>query len=219
MKSTLVVLASIVGFAASQLTIITPPPPVQCQPSLLSWSGGSPPYIVSVVDTANPDPPVIQWTDLTNSSITWVATTPPGTSLLFTIKDVTGTSQNSAVVIEAQGGSTSCLSTSSSGTVSASASTSASASGSQTSKPVSTSTSVSVSKTTSTSAVVSTPPATTPSPSSTAPLSNSRSSVSVSGTPASSSPSTSTTPGAAVRQGVPGAAAAAMLGLVLAALF
>ncbi|KAJ7827623.1 hypothetical protein B0H14DRAFT_2764749 [Mycena olivaceomarginata] len=218
MKSTLVVLASIVGLAAAQLTIVTPPPPVQCQPSLLSWSGGSPPYIVGVVDTTNPDTPVIQWTDLTNTSITWVATTPPGTSLLFTIKDSTGSPQNSAPVIEAQGGSTSCLSTSPSGTVSGSAS------GSQTSKPVSTS--VSVTKTTSISvvgtpsaSVVSTPSATTPSPSSTAPLSNSRSSVSVSGTSASSSPSPSTTPGAAVRQGVPGAAAAAMLGLVLAALF
>jgi hypothetical protein len=212
MKSTLVVLASIVGLAAAQLTIVTPPPPVQCQPSLLSWSGGSPPYIVGVVDTTNPDTPVIQWTDLTNTSITWVATTPPGTSLLFTIKDSTGSPQNSAPVIEAQGGSTSCLSTSPSGTVSGSAS------GSQTSKPVSTS--VSVSKTTSIS-VVSTPSATTPSPSpsSTAPLSNSGSSVSASGTPASSSPSASATPGAAVHQGVPGAAAAAMLGLVLAALF
>ncbi|KAF8182131.1 hypothetical protein K438DRAFT_1840367 [Mycena galopus ATCC 62051] len=221
MRSTfapLLILASSVGVAVAQtaLEIFTPQPPEQCTPTLITWQGGSPPYIVVVVDSANPTPPIMQWTGLTNTSITWTDTPAAGTSLLFTIVDSTGLHENSAPLVVGPGGSDSCLSTSSSSS-SGSSSGSAKSSGS-----TSASSKASASSSASTTASVSVfqssapPPLSTPTsvaPTSTKPTSSAPTSVSASAS--GSAPSSSPT-SAAASQGVPAVAFIAALGAVFA---
>ncbi|KAJ6615587.1 hypothetical protein B0H10DRAFT_2220236 [Mycena sp. CBHHK59/15] len=223
----LLFLGSFLGVAVGQLTINTPNQPIVCEPALLTWSGGTPPYIVvrilSCLDCSMHDPTnlILQSIDngddhtqqfnsfpgLTNTSLTWIVNQPVGQNLILFIRDNTGLQQNSAAFPVLAGGPTSCLtSSSSSGSSSVATSTSGTSSSvGSTSKSASTSTTPVV---TSTSA--------TPSTSVTKPASSaSAPSVSASGSPAPSS----SAPNAAGPTGVPrGAAAAAALGAVFAAL-
>ncbi|KAF7335291.1 hypothetical protein MSAN_02339800 [Mycena sanguinolenta] len=212
------VLASSVGVALAQtaLEIFTPPqPPVQCQPTLITWQGGTPPYIVSVLDnTVDPTTPVISFSGLTNTSITWVDTPPAGDIVLFTIKDSTGLAQNSATMTVGTGGSDSCLSSSSSSGSSTGSSTGSAPSGSSKSSSISTS-HASTSTTTTTTPLTTTTTTTTPSTtaSSTKPPSSSASATG-SGSASASAPSSSNTTGAATQ--VPAPAFAAALAAVFA---
>ncbi|KAJ6515276.1 hypothetical protein C8R45DRAFT_955923 [Mycena sanguinolenta] len=217
----LVVLASSVGVALAQtpLEIFTPPqPPVQCQATLITWQGGMPPYIVSVLDnTVDPTTPVIQFTGLTNTSITWIDHAPAGDELLFTIKDMTGLSENSAPMTVATGGSTSCLSSSSSGTGSASSTSSTGSAPSGSSKSAVSSSSVVSTTTVTTTTPLTTTTTTAPSlpASSTKPPSSTGSATSSkSGSASASAPSSSNTTGAAMQ--VPAPAFAAALAAVFA---
>ncbi|KAJ7265422.1 hypothetical protein B0H12DRAFT_1100696 [Mycena haematopus] len=210
--ASLLVLASSVGVAVAQtaLEIFTPPqPPVQCQPTLITWQGGVPPYIVSVIDNSvDPTTPIVTFTGLTNTSITWVDTAPPGDILLFTIKDSTGAPQNSSPMTVPPGGSNSCL-TPSSGLTGPSGSSGV---------IVSKSTSAPVSTSHTTSAPLSVPPTSTASTS--VPVSSTKppsSSVAPSSTGSASGSASSTAPtNAAAHQDVPAAAFVAALGAVFA---
>ncbi|KII85009.1 hypothetical protein PLICRDRAFT_178774 [Plicaturopsis crispa FD-325 SS-3] len=139
MKSVFVSLASVSLFAAGvlgqSLQINTPASAVECQPTLLSWSGGTPPYFLryasavmchlqptyifipfSVLPGNSPSSPALQ--DLgtqTGTSFTWSTNITADTSVGLTLKDSTGAiAQSAAFTIQA--GSSSCIGGSSSST-------------------------------------------------------------------------------------------------------
>ncbi|KAJ7094397.1 hypothetical protein C8R44DRAFT_890426 [Mycena epipterygia] len=231
--ATLLVLASFLGGAVAQnLVINTPTPaPVSCEPTLLTWGGGSPPYIImlfilsnpvskypySVVDSDDPTQTLVNFGSLSNTSLTWTVTEPVGQHCLLTIKDNTGFGETSAPFTILGGGPTNCLGVSSSSSVSGSSTTPSKSSSNSASStvPVSTSTTTSVSVVASTTPTSTKPLSTAPSvtPSSTKPASTS----SGSGSPTIST-SPSPTSNAARSTGVAGAAAAAAIGAVFAAL-
>ncbi|KAJ7696830.1 hypothetical protein B0H17DRAFT_1053186 [Mycena rosella] len=187
----------------------------QCQPTLLTFGGGSPPYIINLVDGNDPTNTLVSFGSFSNTSFTWTTLEPAGTSLLLTIRDSIGETQSSATFTVGNGGNDACLHTSSSAS-------SPSSSGSSASKPVSTSTSTvtsvseTVSTTTSTTATSITPtapPSTTP----TAP-SSSKPASSTGGSSLSVSAPAPTSSGGALPTGIPGAAALGALGAIVAAL-
>jgi cobalamin biosynthesis Mg chelatase CobN len=98
------------------LTIDTPPQSalVQCQPILLTWREGTPPYFPTVV-APGPGQVYKQFDQTDATSLTWVVDLPVGTNVNLGIKDSTGAQQYSATVQVSQGSSTSCLNASSSG--------------------------------------------------------------------------------------------------------
>ncbi|KAJ7167766.1 hypothetical protein C8R46DRAFT_1094072 [Mycena filopes] len=208
MRSTLVILGSFVAVALGQgLIINTPtPPPVQCQPTLLSWGGGVPPYFISIVDPDDKTDILVDFGQLTNTSLTWVDLLPAGTNMLLTIKDSTGAPQSSAPFSVGTGGSDTCLGGTNSASSTPASSGSKGASSTASAPP----------KSTSSTPVVSTPAVSTPS--STKPAATSSAPASGSGSASGSAPAPSQT-GSALTNRVPAAAAAAALGAVFAALF
>ncbi|KAF9048722.1 hypothetical protein BJ165DRAFT_1526144 [Panaeolus papilionaceus] len=93
MKSTISGLAALVylipGIMA--LTINTPFGVTQCQPQMISWSDGAPPYYVSIIPGGQPSAaPLRSWDPQTGSSLTWQVDLPSGTSITLAIKDSTG---------------------------------------------------------------------------------------------------------------------------------
>jgi hypothetical protein len=58
--------------AAQQLTINTPLSVVVCQPLLISWSGGTPPYFLSVLPGNQPTAAaLLDFGTQTGTSLTW----------------------------------------------------------------------------------------------------------------------------------------------------
>ncbi|KAF7330585.1 hypothetical protein MVEN_02498800 [Mycena venus] len=135
MQSVLLLAALVLGAAAHDLTINTPTiggvaGAAECQPLLLGWSGGTPPYIIvslafiSVAFRAGTDssrrtvdtqPPgaahVAEFDGQTGTSVTWTnVNATVGTQLLLTIKDNTGLSKTSAVFPVTTGSGDDCLS-------------------------------------------------------------------------------------------------------------
>ncbi|KAK7013125.1 hypothetical protein R3P38DRAFT_3008738 [Favolaschia claudopus] len=204
----LLVLASFLGVVVAQdpLTIFTPPTylcAVICQPTLLTWRGGS-----RTVFNSDEASTIVSFPDLTNTSITWHVTTAAGTNVLLTIKDSTGLTQNSSPLVVGAG-STSCLNSSSrpAGSSTSGSKPASTSSGTKTTTVTSTSTTTTAVN----SASLTAPPS---SQSSSAPAVGSNSASSVS----QSAPSTSPSTGAAAPKNVPLAAAVAALGAVFAAL-
>ncbi|WVW83855.1 hypothetical protein I302_105877 [Kwoniella bestiolae CBS 10118] len=106
----------------ADLTISTPASLIQCQPALLSWSGGQAPYYLAVIPGGQPSGAALQ--DLgeqQGNSLTWTVNIASGTSITLKVTDSTGVvNYNQAVTIQA-GSSSACLTaaaTSSAGSVS-----------------------------------------------------------------------------------------------------
>lgn len=97
------------AYAQSPLTIISPAAVVQCQPVLLSWSGGSAPYYVSIIPGGQPSAAALQsFPTQSGNSLTWVANLSSGQDITFKIVDSTGdTNYSSQVPIQA-GSTTNC---------------------------------------------------------------------------------------------------------------
>ncbi|PBK75634.1 hypothetical protein ARMSODRAFT_970239 [Armillaria solidipes] len=109
---------ALVGSALAQgdLTINTPAGLTQCLPTLLSWSGGTGPYFLTI--TAGTDPngnPVADLGQQSGTSFTWTVTFPQGTGLVFNIRDQTGAVKQTAPVTVQTGGSTDCTSSTAAG--------------------------------------------------------------------------------------------------------
>ncbi|KAK0235888.1 hypothetical protein EDD85DRAFT_1009501 [Armillaria nabsnona] len=109
---------ALVGSALAQgdLTINTPSGLTQCLPTLLSWTGGTGPYFLTV--TAGTDPngnPIADLGEQTGTSFTWDVTFPQGTGLVFNIRDQTGAVKQTAPVTVQTGGSTDCTSSTAGG--------------------------------------------------------------------------------------------------------
>lgn len=113
MKSFFASLAAAAVFASSalaQLTINTPTNPVVCQPLLISWSGGTAPYYLSILPGNQPTAPALQtFPTQTGTSLTWIVNIAVGTSVGFHIVDSTGASQDSAPFSILTGSDTSCV--------------------------------------------------------------------------------------------------------------
>ncbi|KAH8099938.1 hypothetical protein BXZ70DRAFT_939653 [Cristinia sonorae] len=121
-STSLVSVAIFVAGALAQgpITINTPENVVVCQPTLLTFSGGVPPYILSVLPGNQPSAqPLEQYTNLTGTSYTWNANIAAGTQVGLTLRDSTGAAgQTAPFPINAGVGDTSCLSQPSGGNAS-----------------------------------------------------------------------------------------------------
>jgi hypothetical protein len=74
----------------------------ECQPTLLSWSGGEPPYFLTVQSTKGSHV-YIRDTDTSSTSFTWVVNVPAGTTVYAQLKDSTGVIANTASFKVAKG--------------------------------------------------------------------------------------------------------------------
>ncbi|CAK5284662.1 unnamed protein product [Mycena citricolor] len=106
-------------------TINTPvaggkPGAAQCEPLLIQWTGGAPPYFMSVenTDTAST---VVSFNNVNALQETWMVNVPTGTNLLLTVKDSSGTTGSSAPFQVVPGAGDSCLTSSGPPTTPASA--------------------------------------------------------------------------------------------------
>ncbi|KAJ7608358.1 hypothetical protein FB45DRAFT_763491, partial [Roridomyces roridus] len=111
---TVIFLVAVFGTAATaqQLTIDTPttPPATECQPLLITFSGGSPPYIITVDQFADQTSQVIAFNDVTGTSTVWESVNAPaGDQLVFNIRDSIGQEDSSAPFTVASGSDTSYL--------------------------------------------------------------------------------------------------------------
>jgi len=109
-------IAALVLFSAvlaQNLTVNTPPSVVQCQPTQLSWSGGTGPYFLSFIPAGQPSAPAIkQFPTQTGNTFTWVADLAAGTSFTISLKDSNGAQQFSDIVTVQSGPDSSCINTS-----------------------------------------------------------------------------------------------------------
>ncbi|KAJ8084722.1 hypothetical protein PM082_003498 [Marasmius tenuissimus] len=102
MKSlALATVAALFAVAEAVVTINTPNNLVQCQPTLITWSGGPGPFTLSY-DGNNPTGPALEtFPGLQGTSFTWDVDIPAGRSVGFLLRDSTGaTSQTAAVTIQ-----------------------------------------------------------------------------------------------------------------------
>ncbi|KAI0819350.1 hypothetical protein BC628DRAFT_1333195, partial [Trametes gibbosa] len=90
------------------LDVPSPPRiPTQCEPYTFNWSGGTPPYIFSVI---SPHPPPISvFSGLADTSFTWTADISASFSLSFKVEDSTGSFVQTSAVTMRRGLDDSCL--------------------------------------------------------------------------------------------------------------
>ncbi|OCF60556.1 hypothetical protein L486_00191 [Kwoniella mangroviensis CBS 10435] len=111
-KSTILLTLGALATSAlgADLTISTPASLIQCQPALLSWTGGTAPYYLAVIPGGEPSAAALQ--DLgeqQGNSLTWTVNIASGTSITLKVTDSTGVvNYNQAVTVQA-GSSNSCL--------------------------------------------------------------------------------------------------------------
>ncbi|KAF8520518.1 hypothetical protein JB92DRAFT_3111729 [Gautieria morchelliformis] len=201
----------------AQPMINTPASITECQPTQLGFSGGQPPYFLSILPGGQVGAaPIENLGTQSGTSLTWNADIASGTSITFQIKDSTGATAFSAIVTVQAGSDTSCVGKNSLTSGSASGTASGSASGSASSAATS-----GASKATSapaTSAASATSVASKPASSgaSTAGATSAASAASGSAASASASPSSSTTPNSAKEFNA--GSASGVIGILLAAL-
>lgn len=92
LTSFVILAAAIAAAAAQQLTVNTPTSVVHCLPVQLTWSGGQPPYYVSLLPGGQPTAsPIADLGQQTGTSLSWKATIPANTPVTVQIRDSTGT--------------------------------------------------------------------------------------------------------------------------------
>lgn len=128
--SAFVALALAATALAQDLKIESPASLIQCQPALLSWSGGEAPYFLAAIPGGQPSAAAIKdFGSQTGNSLTWNVDLPVGTSVTLRITDSKGNANyNSEVTIQA-GSSTACLNASGSSAASGAASSATGAAG------------------------------------------------------------------------------------------
>ncbi|WWD17373.1 hypothetical protein CI109_101814 [Kwoniella shandongensis] len=115
----IITLVALAGSALAQLTVQTPAALIQCQPALLSWTGGSAPYFLAAIPGGQPSAAALKdFGQQSGNSITWTVDIASGTSITLKVTDSTGVvNYNQAVTIQA-GSSSACLNAASSSAVS-----------------------------------------------------------------------------------------------------
>ncbi|KAJ7593107.1 Endonuclease/exonuclease/phosphatase [Mycena floridula] len=83
---------------------------VLCRPIQLSWSGGTPPYFLTIQPGDNPTgPSLVDLGQQTGTTFTWNANVTAGTSIDIQIRDSAGVIQNSAAVTVQPSSDSSCI--------------------------------------------------------------------------------------------------------------
>jgi len=94
----------------NQLTINTPQNVVECEPILLTWLGGTPPYFLSILPGGQPGAAAVEdFGQQNGTSLTWNANVAAGTSLGLTLRDSTGATAESAAFTVLAGSSSACV--------------------------------------------------------------------------------------------------------------
>ncbi|KAJ4477180.1 hypothetical protein J3R30DRAFT_3483083 [Lentinula aciculospora] len=124
--------ALISGVYAQDFTINTPASLTVCQPVLIQWTGGTPPYFLSVYNSGSPSTNAETLTTTNSTSFTWTVNIAAGQSIGFNIVDNTGLQKQSAAVSIQSGSSTDCVGQSVSGSAGASTAAASTGSGSST---------------------------------------------------------------------------------------
>ncbi|KAJ4476234.1 hypothetical protein J3R30DRAFT_3704774 [Lentinula aciculospora] len=123
------------------LTVNTPSSLTTCEPTLLSWSGGTAPYYLTILPGGETSASALKTFDSTNATeYTWTVDIAADTEITIELKDSTGTIAYSDEADIAAGSDTSCVSTSVSASATA-GSTSADSSATTTSGSTATSSS------------------------------------------------------------------------------
>lgn len=94
----------------SDLAVVTPRTLVQCNNTLLKWSGGFAPYYVFIVPGSDPDGPILE--DLgeqDDTNVTWRVNLSAGTSVVLAIRDSEAVSIQSDAVQIRNSTDSSCL--------------------------------------------------------------------------------------------------------------
>ncbi|EED85968.1 predicted protein [Postia placenta Mad-698-R] len=130
MKSIILVALAAFASGVAGLTINTPSDVSECIPTLLTWSGGTGPYYLSIEPGNDPSgAPLQQYGPLDGTSFTWPTNITSSQQVSLTIKDSTGAT-NQCAPFNINAGSSSCIGASASASSGASsASTASSASG------------------------------------------------------------------------------------------
>ncbi|KAK9897409.1 hypothetical protein P389DRAFT_169169 [Cystobasidium minutum MCA 4210] len=104
-------LAAIAKIAHAQLMINTPASVVQCQPTLLTFGGGTAPYFLSVLPAGQASAtPILTLPDQAQAgSYTWTVNLPAGTNITLQVRDGTGAVNYGSPVVVQQGTSDSCV--------------------------------------------------------------------------------------------------------------
>ncbi|WWC61079.1 uncharacterized protein I303_103657 [Kwoniella dejecticola CBS 10117] len=115
---------STVVAAVNALTINTPASLIECQPTSITFSGGSAsPYYLSILPGGQASAAALENLPNADSSpVTWTVDIASGTNITIKITDGSGNIAYSSPVVVQQGSSTSCLGTNSGSSTSASAS-------------------------------------------------------------------------------------------------
>ncbi|KAK4684524.1 hypothetical protein P7C73_g5651, partial [Tremellales sp. Uapishka_1] len=112
-KSTVATAAVLLSgsFAAAAATIATPASLIVCQPAALSWSGGTPPYILAVIPGGQVSAAALETLDdaETGTSYTWTVDLAANTYITLKLTDSTGAIAYSSPLTIQAGSSTSCL--------------------------------------------------------------------------------------------------------------
>jgi len=110
-SAVVVALAAFVGQAFAQALINTPASLLTCQPALLSWSGGAPPYYLSILPGGQSGgAPLKQFGEQSGTSLTWNVDLAAGTSITLAVRDSTGAVNYSDQVSITAGNDASCVS-------------------------------------------------------------------------------------------------------------
>ncbi|KAF9791019.1 hypothetical protein BJ322DRAFT_1039267 [Thelephora terrestris] len=96
------------------LTINTPGSVVQCQPVLLTWSGGTPPYYLSLIPAGQVSAPALETFPTQNGTqLTWTVDQQQGASFNIALKDSTGAVAYSDIVTVQPSSDKTCIGSSS----------------------------------------------------------------------------------------------------------
>ncbi|KAK4704273.1 hypothetical protein P7C70_g1932, partial [Phenoliferia sp. Uapishka_3] len=123
-RFTLSVALLLIVEAVLGLTINTPSSVVECQPTALTFSGGTAPYYITALPGGEVSGTVLKTfpTQTAEGSYTWTVDIAAGTTVTLSLKDATGTIAYSGEFTIEEGTSDSCLTTSSASTLSISTS-------------------------------------------------------------------------------------------------
>jgi len=89
-------------FSQSNFTINTPANIVQCEPILLSWVGGTPPYFLSVLPAGQPSAnALVSFLPQNGTSFTWKVNVTQGVGIFFNLRDDAGLlAQSGSVTVQ-----------------------------------------------------------------------------------------------------------------------
>ncbi|KIM39814.1 hypothetical protein M413DRAFT_446740 [Hebeloma cylindrosporum] len=103
-------IASLASSAYAQFTINSLLNVVVCQPSLITWVGGTAPYFLSILPAGQPSAnALVDFGQVSGTSVTWLANLGVGTSAFLNLRDSTGALAQSGTFTVLAGSNSSCV--------------------------------------------------------------------------------------------------------------